>query len=71
MAKKTSGAVVPLAVIGLCAAIFAVVVVAASGNTSQGDSAPGGFLLTLVVLAVVGSLVAVVWRALSRRRQGH
>ncbi len=66
--KRNRGLGVPLAVIGGCVAFFALLLVLLSRNRSSDDNPALGFPIVLVVLAVVATVVAVVWRLASRKR---
>ncbi len=61
--------VVPAAVIAGCLALLLVLIALASRSGAADDNPAMGFPIVLAVLAVVGVVTALVWRAVSRKKR--
>ena len=60
---------VPAAVFAGCLTLFLVLIALATREGAADDSPAVGFPIVLVVLAVVSVVVALVWRAVSRKKR--
>jgi hypothetical protein len=65
MARQQHG--LALAVVGGCLALLLLVIALATRSGAQDDSAAAGFPIVLGGLVVVATLVALGWRAVTRR----
>ena len=66
MTRKQNGLALTLAVVGGCLALLLLLIGLATRSGAQDDNAAVGFPLVIGGLIVVGTLVALGWRALTR-----
>ena len=73
MSKQRSSLLVPALVVLGAVALMAFLIARLASGAANDDNPAVGFPIVLVVLAVVGSVVAVVWKLVSQRksRQDH
>ena len=69
MSDNNRRLLVPAAVIAGCLALLLVLIALASRSGASDDNPAVGFPIVLAVLAVVGVVTAVVWRAVSRKKR--
>jgi hypothetical protein len=67
MARQQHGLALALAVVGGCLALLLLLIALATRSGAQDDSAAAGFPIVLGGLVVVATLVALGWRAVTRR----
>ena len=68
MTRKQNGLGLTALVAGGCLALLLALVLLATRDGATDDSAAGGFPLVLGGLVVLGTVLALVWRAATRRR---
>ncbi len=66
MTRKQNGLALTLAVVGGCLALLLLLIALATRSGASDDSAAAGFPLVLGGLVVVGTLVALGWRAVTK-----
>ena len=68
MTRKQNGLGLAALVAGGCVALLVVLIALATRDGASDDSAAGGFPLVLGGLIVLGTLLALGWRAVTKRR---
>lgn len=68
MNRRQNGLALTLAVVGGCLALLLLLIALATRSGAGDDSAAAGFPIVIGGLIVVGTLLAVGWRALTRRK---
>lgn len=68
MTRKQNGLGLTLAIVAGCVALLLLLIGLASRSGAEDDSAAAGFPIVLVGLVVVATLVALGWRAATRRK---
>ena len=68
MTRKQNGLALTLAVVGGCLALLLLLIGLATRSGAEDDSAAAGFPLVIGGLIVVGTLVALGWRAATRSK---
>ena len=71
MKEQNRRLLTPALVIVGCIALLLVVIGLAARDGAADDSAAIGFPIILVVLAVVATVSAVVWKAVAKKRVDH
>jgi hypothetical protein len=67
MARRQNGLGLALTVVAGCLGLLLLIIALATRDGAQDDSAAAGFPLVLGGLLVVATLVALGWRAVTRR----
>lgn len=68
MTRQQNGLGLTALVVGGCLALLLVLIALATRDGASDDSAAGGFPIVLGGLVVLGTLLALGWRAASRRK---
>ena len=68
MTRQQNGLGLTALVAGGCLALLLVLIALATRSGAEDDSAAGGFPIVLVGLVVLGTLLALGWRAVTKRR---